>query len=232
MKKTKEKIKLSLREIKQETSDVYSFFFDIQGDFDWIAGQHGIFRFVNRKIKDEKEFRIFSFASIKEENMMLFSTRIVDTPSDFKKNLLELIPGDLMTIDSAMGKFILEDYSRPNCIIAGGVGITPIRSFIKQLDSLEINPKNMEVLYCDDRGEFAYEETFKEIDNKYDGLNILFIIERDSLNQKIDSFVANNKNDANYYISGAPGMVDFITDRLIDSGIEKTNIKTDLFLGY
>lgn len=232
MKKIEERIILSLKEIKQETTDIYSFIFDIQGDFDWIAGQHGIFRFVDRKIKDEKEFRIFSFASIKEENVMLFSTRIVDTPSDFKKNLLELRPGDIMTVDCSLGKFTLEDYNRPTCIIAGGIGVTPIRSFIKQMDLLKINPRNMEVLYSDDREEFAFEETFKEIDKKYDGLNIVFISDRDLLNQKIDSFVENYKNDANYYISGAPGMVDFITNRLIDSGIEKTNIKTDLFVGY
>ena len=232
MKKAEERIKLSLKEIKQETTDIYSFIFDIKGDFDWIAGQHGIFRFVNKKIKDKKEFRIFSFASIKEENMILFSTRIVNNPSDFKKKLLELKPGDLMSIDSSMGKFILEDYMRPNCIIAGGIGITPIRCFIKQMDLLEINPNNMEVLYSDNRGEFVYEETFNQIDKKYDGLNIMFISDRNLLNQKIDSFVANYKNNGNYYISGPPGMVDFITDKLIDSGIEKTNIKTDLFVGY
>ena len=34
------------------------------------------------------------------------------------------------------------------------------------------------------------------------------------------------------YISGAPGMVDFIIDKLIDQGVEKRNIKTDLFVGY
>jgi len=232
MKKTEERIKLSLKKIKQETTDIYSFIFDIQGDFNWIAGQHGIFRFVNRKIKDEKEFRIFSFASIKEENALLFSTRIVNDPSNFKKNLLELKPGDLMSIDSSMGKFILEDYTKPNCLIAGGIGITPIRCFIKQMDLLEINPNNMEVLYSDDRGEFAYEEIFKQIDKKYSGLNISFISDRDLLNQKIDSFVENYKNDGDYYISGAPGMVDFITNKLINSGIEKTNIKTDLFVGY
>ena len=36
MKKAEERIKLSLKEIKQETTDIYSFIFDIKGDFDWI----------------------------------------------------------------------------------------------------------------------------------------------------------------------------------------------------
>ncbi len=111
---------------------------------------------------------------------MLFSTRIVNNPSNFKTNLLKLKSDDIMTGDSAMGKFNLSEYEKPHCLIAGGIGVSPIRSFLKQ----------------------------------------------------IDLFVANNKNNGRYYISGALSMVKFITQRLLDSGIEKNNIKTDLFVGY
>ena len=226
------KTNLIFKEMIKETTDIYSFIFEIPDDFTWICGQHGIFRFVDRKINDEKEFRVFSFASIKEEGVMVFSTRIVDNPSDFKTNLLKLKVGDIMTVDSAMGKFNLTEYEKPHCLIAGGIGITPIRSFLKQMDLLEINPNNMKVLYSDDRKEFAYSDTFKLINQKYEGLDILKISDRDILNHEIDLFAENNKNNGRYYISGAPGMVKFITQRLLDSGIEKHNIKTDLFVGY
>jgi ferredoxin-NADP reductase len=131
-----------------------------------------------------------------------------------------------------MGKFNLNDYEKPHCIIAGGIGVTPIRSFLKQMDLLEINPNNMKVLYSDDRGEFAYKETFELINNKYDGLEILNISDRNMLSEEIDLFVKNNENKAMYYISGTPGMVNFMTQKLVDLGIENNNIKTDLFFGY
>lgn len=227
-----DRIKLVFKEMIKETSDVYSFIFEIPDDFNWVAGQHGIFRFENRELKEEKDFRIFSFASIKEEGMMLFSTRIVENPSEFKQNLLKLEAGEVMTIDSAMGKFVLKEYKRPICIMAGGIGITPIRSFLKQMDIIGENPKYIEALYSDDRGEYAYENFFQEINRKYSSVEIVFISDRNEFSKKIEEFVNNNGNEGLYYISGTPGMVKALSNNLKDMGIEKENIKTDYFMGY
>lgn len=227
----KEKIIITLREIIQETSDIYSFVFDVPESFSWVAGQHGIFRFVDRKIED-KDFRIFSFASIKEEKTMIFSTRIIENPSDFKKNLLLLEPGDVMTIDGATGKFILDDFNQITCIMAGGIGITPVRSFMKQIDELGVNPVLIKVLYSDDRGEFAYEQTLLDINSKYDGLDLEFISDRNLFTDKITEFASEHENNALYYIAGTPGMNSFLTEKLVGFGIEKNRIKTDVFTGY
>ncbi|MBV1757223.1 MAG: FAD-dependent oxidoreductase [Dethiosulfatibacter sp.] len=231
MGESKEKIKIILREIIQETSDIYSFVFDVPEDFQWIAGQHGIFRFTDREIED-KDFRIFSFASIKEEKTMIFSTRIIEIPSDYKKNLLLLEPGDIMTIDGAVGKFILDDYKQITCVMAGGIGITPVRAFMKQIDELGINPTLIKVLYSDDRGEFAYEQTLLDINAKYEGLDLEFISDRNIFTDKIAEFASEHENKALYYIAGTPGMNSFLTDKLIGLGIEKNQIKTDVFTGY
>jgi ferredoxin-NADP reductase len=227
----KEKIKLIMREIIQETSDIYSFVFDVPESFEWIPGQHGVFRFTDKEIED-KDFRIFSFASIKEEKTMIFSTRIIENPSDFKKHLLLLKPGDIMTLDGAVGKFILNDYSQITCVMAGGIGITPVRSFMKQIDQLGVNPSLIKVLYSDDRGEFAYEKTLMDINAKYEGLDLEFISDRNIFTDKIAEFAAEHQNSALYYIAGTPGMNSFLTDKLSGLGIEKNRIKTDVFTGY
>lgn len=227
----KEKTKIVLKEIIQETSDIYSFVFDVPESFEWIAGQHGIFRFTDRKIED-KDFRIFSFASIKEEKKMIFSTRIIESPSDFKKNLLLLKAGDVMTIDGAIGKFILDDYNQITCVMAGGIGITPVRAFMKQIDGLGVNPVLIRVLYSDDRGEFAYEQTLQDINAKYSGLDLEFISDRNLFTDKITEFASEHENKSLYYIAGTPGMNSFLTDKLIGLGIEKSRIITDVFTGY
>lgn len=229
--KNKVMYELNFKEMIKEASDVYSFVFQIPEELDWIPGQHGIFRFKNKPVEG-KDLRVFSFASIKEEGLMLFTTRIVDEPSDFKKQLLTLKPGDIMTVGAAAGKFKIEDYGKTICIMAGGIGITPVRAFLKELDQKGVNPGFLKVLYSDDRGEFAYEEFLKEVNEKYSGLKLEFISDRNIFSTQIDEFAKKEGNESLYYIAGTPGMNAFITEKLLGHGIEKDMIKTDVFLGY
>lgn len=223
---------LVFKKMIEETSDIYSFIFEVPENFKWLPGQHGIFRFNEEIPMEGKDFRIYSFASIEEENMMLFSTRIVEEPSDFKKNLLELKPGDIMTVDQARGKFLLKDYKRPTLIMAGGIGITPVRAFVKEIENKNPEIKDLRILYSDDRGEFAYKDVFSTTKEKYEGLTIELIGDRGLFTDKIDAYAKEMKNDSLYYISGTPGMVNFITEKLEGFGVEKENIVTDSFAGY
>jgi ferredoxin-NADP reductase len=216
----------------KETSDIFSFVFEVPEEFAWLPGQHGIFRFKEEIPMEGKDFRIYSFASIKEENKMLFSTRIVDNPSDFKKHLLKLKTGDVMTVDAARGKFLLEDYQRPILIMAGGIGITPVRAFVKAIENEKPDIKDLRILYSDDRGEFAYKDVFDVTKEKYKGLDIELISDREVFTNEIDDYAKKMKNKSLYYISGTPGMVNFLTEKLEGFGIEKKNIVTDAFAGY
>jgi len=226
------KTELVFKKKIKETSDIYSFIFEVPETFNWIPGQHGIFRFKDEIPMEGKDFRIYSFASIKEENKMLFSTRIVEEASDFKKNLLKLKLGDIMTVDEARGKFLLKDYSQRTLIMAGGIGITPIRAFTKEIENKKPVINDLRILYSDDRGEFAYEDVFNTSKEKYDGLDVQLIGDREVFTEKIDAYAEEMKNDSLYYISGTPGMVNFITEKLTGYGIEKENIVTDSFAGY
>lgn len=232
MSNIKKNVQLKLKEVIQETSDIYSFVWEVPRDFDWAPGQHGVWKFVDRDIKTGKDFRIFSFATIREEGRLMFSTRIVEEPSEFKQQLLALEKGDAMTVDGPMGQFMLDDLQRPTLIMAGGIGVTPVRAFMKQIENLDKDPGHMRVFYSDDRGEFAYEGTLKHIHNRYGGLTIDFIDDRNVFTDKIDDFAKEYLNDALYYISGTPGMTDFISGKLKELGVIDKNIMTDSFMGY
>ncbi len=228
----KKNIKITLKEVKQETSDIYSFVFSKPKDFKWKPGQHGVFKFTDREIKEGKDFRIYSFASINEEEKILFSTRIVEEPSEFKKNLLELKPGDVMTVDGPMGKFTIKDYDKPSLIMAGGIGVTPIRSLVKDIHNNKVKVKDMKVLYSDDRGEFAFTDTLKAAGENSEGLEVVFISDRDEFTDEIDAYAKENQNNSLYYISGTPGMTSFFKEKLTGFGVDEDNIVTDSFMGY
>ncbi|MFO7888184.1 MAG: FAD-dependent oxidoreductase [Eubacteriales bacterium] len=228
----KKNIEIELKEIRQETSDVYSFIFNRPENFKWKPGQHGVFKFTDREVNEGKDFRIYSFASINEEDMILFSTRIVDEPSEFKKNLLKLKPGDVMTVDGPMGKFTIKDYSKPSLVMAGGIGITPIRALVKDVHKNNVKVNDIKVLYSDDRGEFAFTDTLKEAGENSEGLEVVFISDRNEFTDKIDAYAKKHKNNSLYYISGTPGMTSFFKEKLRGFGVDKENIVTDTFMGY
>jgi ferredoxin-NADP reductase len=228
----KKNVEITLKEIKQETSDVYSFIFNKPENFNWKPGQHGVFKFTDREIKKGKDFRIFSFASINEEDIILFSTRIVDEPSEFKKNLLELKSGDVMTVDGPMGKFTIKDYSKPSLVMAGGIGVTPIRALVKDIHHNGVKTKDIKVLYSDDRGEFAYTDTLENARDNSEGLDLVFISDRNEFTDKIDAYAKENQNNSLYYISGTPGMTSFFKEKLTGFGVDQENIITDSFMGY
>lgn len=225
-------IELEFREMVRETSDIYSFIFDRPEDLKWKPGQHAIFRNLECKAEDDKNYRVFSLASIVEEEKVMFSTRITPKSTNCKKMLLELKKGDRLSIEDPHGRFLLTDYDRPIFIIVGGIGIAPIRAFLMDMDLNLINPKRLELIYADDGGEFAYQESLKWLDKKYSGFHLHFIPDRNIFMKKIEDCSKEMRNNSLYYISGTPGMNAVISEKLSEMGVSKENIKTDNFIGY
>ncbi len=88
-------------------------------------------RITHKKIKNGT--KPFTLASAPTEKVVKITTRISNDPSEFKKALLELKQGMTISMSGPVGSFYLKDNS-PTLLIAGGIGITPFRSIIKQLE--------------------------------------------------------------------------------------------------
>lgn len=232
MSSIKKNFELEFIEMVRETTDIYSFVFRMPESLEWVPGQHAVFRNLQCKAEGDKNYRIYSLASIVEEGKVMFSTRITSESTACKKMLLELKNGDKISMEEPEGKFYLKEYNRPVAIIVGGIGITPVRAFLKDMDFKEINPQRLELLYADDRGEFAYKETLKALDEKYDGFHLNLINDRSMFIKQIEESSKNMKNTATYYISGTPSMNAMIKEKLLEMGVEAENIKTDNFIGY
>ncbi|MNJ47342.1 Benzoate 1,2-dioxygenase electron transfer component [compost metagenome] len=121
-------------------------------DLTWKAGQYGLFSITHKSVKNGT--RPFSVSSAPAENAVRITTRIGEQPSEFKKALLELTPGMKITMRGPVGPFYLQD-ENPALFIAGGIGITPFRSILKQIDSTpkEVG-KPIHLLYMDGNREY------------------------------------------------------------------------------
>lgn len=220
--------------IIKETSDTYSYVLEVPEGMTWKAGQHCMYKFKDHKVDEgDKETRVFSVASSIEDGFIMFTTRIADPHTSFKEILLnKLQVGDTMMITQPIGNFNVSESPKKSLIIAGGIGITPVRSIFRHLQKNNMENKEFTVFYSDDRGEFAYVETFEEIKKDMPNLDFHFISDRNEFTEKVETFVKEVQNGAEYLIAGSPGMNAFFTEKLMGMGIEKQNIKIDNFMGY
>ncbi|MCR8842501.1 FAD-dependent oxidoreductase [Paenibacillus sp. SC116] len=223
------KRELLFLESQKESEDVYSFLFEKDKDFTWKAGQYGLFTITHKKIKNPT--KPFSIASAPTENIVKLTTRIGDSPSDYKKALLELKPGMNVKASGPVGTFYIQDNS-PSLLIAGGIGITPFRSILKQLEAERVGDgKQVELLYFDSNKSFIYKDELDEIANQT-SISVTYLDSRDDLHQEMDTFNALYKNNGKYFIAGPKSMVDSISSYLQKNDVSKRNIKKDSFFGY
>ncbi|MDY5841916.1 MAG: FAD-dependent oxidoreductase [Peptoniphilaceae bacterium] len=219
--------------IVQETSDTWSFQLEIPENMTWTAGQHAIFRLPEAKLEEgDKPQRVFSVASAMEDGFIQFTTRIADPHSSYKENLLHAKVGDTVQMTQPTGSFTLHEDTERSVVIAGGIGITPIRSILRHWQHHNRPEHLITVYYSDDRGEFAYKEAFDEIQNAMDNLDFHYISDRNEFTEKVNSYAKEHQNEAEYLVAGSPGMNRAFSETLEKLGIEKDNIKLDNFVGY
>ena len=211
------------------SDNVYSFLFHKEQDIHWQAGQYGLFRIIHKTIKNDT--RPFSVSSAPHESVIRITTRIGEQPSEFKKALLELKPGMKILMRGPVGAFYLQD-DRPTLFIAGGMGITPFLSMLKQVDAERGNTqKQLELLYAG--GEFSH--LFKdELDDiaQRTSTKITYVESRDELQQELQKVNDAYSGSGNYFVAGPKAMVEDVAGSLRKAQVPKKRIFKDTFFGY
>lgn len=221
------KREIVLQEIIQESPTIYSFTFTCKKPYLWKAGQHAVFYFKHTKITG-KTWRAFSIASSAYEEVIKISTIITDTPSDFKKNLLLLKPGDVLMMNGPFGEFHVSKKIHQIVGVAGGIGITPFRAILKDISLGVIADTKITLIYS-----AITNYTYKnEIDvlTQHPSIEVVYTNTPEEVNQTLDAQVQIHGNSASYFVSGSPGMIGAIRKLLKEKGIKK--IVNDPFKGY
>jgi len=216
---------VELEKVSIVGDDYYIFDFKIPKGITFKEGQYGVFVHVDKEIEGRK-VRAFSIASSNNEDVFKIATKIIENPSDFKIKMRELKIGDTMTFNGPMGSFILkEDFH--SVFIAGGIGITPIRGILKQIEELSYNKESV-LIYSEPRNVYPFKEEF---DNMY-FLDKHYKNNVENTQEAIVLALDKYANKAYYYIAGSPRFVGGIKEQLMNNGIGEKNIKFDRFSGY
>ncbi len=242
--------KAKVKKVIIEAEDVKSYCLALEEPFNFKPGQYvGVIL----DVKDDPRgpVRPFSIASSPtEKDLLIVATKMTNSP--YKKKMDSLKEGGEVSIRGPFGRFVMEeDYSKPVVMLAGGIGITPLRSMIKYSSDKKL-PLKIILLYSNKTAEgIAFKEELDNLAKINKNIKVVYTITRtdeskDESKQKwagrigrIDENMIkenvhgiNDINNCIFYIVGPGSMVDDMLNKLNNMKVPKENIRFEVFTGY
>lgn len=221
------KHELSIESIDNPYGDYYTVRIKNDTDVNWAPGDHAMITLPGKKIQGQK-YRMFSVASVPNEGVLLLGTRTGKEKSSFKKALLEMEAGEKISIRGPFGWFKLQDETSPIVLFASGVGVTPIRSLLKQLEFNTNRP--VEVVYSSSQY-YLFGNEIEEIAVNNPKINLYKLSSKEETTAQLEKLAQHYGNSAYYYNSGAPAVLKSVKEQYIKNGIHKKRIIADAFMG-
>lgn len=144
-----------------------------------------------------------------------------------------------------MGSFTLHKNSaKPALFLAGGIGITPFSSIVRQADH-DRAPHKIYLFYSNRRPEdAAFLEALLELEKSNSNFRLIAtmtqmsnskkkwdgetgLIKKDMLSRRLG-----NLQGPIYYVAGPPAMVTDMRKMLVASGVDEDDIRSEEFAGY
>lgn len=222
-------IELIARRLVAEVPGYLSVYFDRPAGFVFEAGDWMDIQFERRELSGGITY---SISSSPTEGDLKITFR--EGISEFKNALQAVQANDRLFISQYGNDYDFQlKKNQSSVLIAGGVGIAPFRSMLKEMvDSSDRN--EVTLIYLNQNETFLFRDELDTWSKQLPNLSIVYISTKD-LNRKkreklIDSLI--KSPNQTFYISGPPGMVESNEHFLIDRGVKIRDIRIDSFGGY
>lgn len=210
---------LTLQSKKEEVPGVISFVFKLETPLTWVAGQ-----FMQYSLGGDK--RYFTISSASHEQNIMLTTRIDPNKcSDFKKTLLNMQTGQTIEATGPHGSFTLQDPQKNYVFMAGGIGITPFRSILLDLNHKNL-PINVTLLYANRDQNIIFKEELEKL------VKPLYFIDPQKIDESALRTTIPYTPPTIHYISGPEPFVMSMEKLLSNLGVLDENIARDYFPGY
>ena len=218
-----DKLDLALTEKRHEFGDIYSFIFEPERAVSFTPGMYAHVALRDFPEEFGKPVREFSIASAPSESYVQFTMHIRNE-SPYKQRMNDLALGDMISMYKIKGNFVLpEDTHKDVVLIAGGIGITPFHSMMRE-ESKAVSPRKLTLVHVG-RDDFLFEDILSKMPFKQHRTM------RDNIPSTLDN-LTKMKSDSAYYVAGPPGFVDALKEELSKRGIADGNIYLDWFDNY
>lgn len=219
--------------VNPETADVNSVYIEGRNmeKFRIEAGQFMIFRFLGRGFRWEAH--PFSLSCMPGGNRIRISVKAL---GDFTRKIPQLQPGTKVLIDGPHGVFTSRKCRNQKVLfVAGGIGITPIRSLIEEMAG---QGKDMFLIYGNrNRAGIVFEKELDVIRAQGAKLTVYHVLSDDATwpgeKGKIDrdriARLVPDVKDRDIYLCGPPPMMKLVRKSLIDLGVRPSRVHWERF---
>ncbi|MEZ4600714.1 MAG: ferric reductase-like transmembrane domain-containing protein [Syntrophotaleaceae bacterium] len=158
---------------------------------------------------------------------------------DFTSTIKDVKPGTRAYLDGPHGAFCIDRYPAVGYVlIAGGVGITPMMSFLHSMADRR-DPRPVVLFYADrEWKDIAFRETIEQLKQKLD-LKVVYVLEKPPENWQGESGFIDEKIfqkhlpkeliHRNFFICGPPPMMDAVHALLTERGVPNADIQLERF---
>jgi len=225
-------MKLKLAAKKIESPGVVSFIFKPQEPLVWKAGQFLHYVLNHTSTDDRGSDRWFTIASAPYERHVMITTRLASTKgSTFKKTLKGLKRGDEIEVSDLDGDFTLNDPKKECVFIAGGIGITPFRSILKQA-AHDGKRLRVTLLYANRDKTVTYKKELETLAARNPAFQIHYLFKPQRIDKDAIRKLVPDLKKPVFYVSGPEPMVEDVGKMLQQLDVPQKHIKQDWFPGY
>lgn len=209
-----------------DTGNAVSFILKPDSAVKWTAGQYARYQIKTGRGLEE---HFFTIASAPYEKLLQITTRV--TKSTFKQALNSLNPGETIDFFDPEGDFVWQDTKLHRVFVAGGIGVTPFHSIIKDRDHHGL-PLPVILLYANRTDDIPFKAEFDRWNAAHPEFTVVYII-GDQLSSKLIADHTPRLQDSLVYISGAEPMVESVGNGLRHIyKLPDGQINQDFFPGY
>lgn len=220
---------LTLTNKEHLVDNIWAFRFKLSEPLIWTAGQYVRVELPHDNPDAEGTKRWFTNSAAPYEGIMQITTRV--TESTFKQALSKLGEGgQLQLIEPPEGDFVWQDSALPIIFVAGGIGVTPFYSILKQRAHDHL-PLAATLIYGGRTADLPFKDELTQWAATDPNFKVQYIIGAPLSAEKLAESVP-NLNQSLVYLSGPEPMVDALGAALKANGLPDAQFKRDAFPHY
>lgn len=244
-------MKLKFVKKEEEAKGTKSFFWQPERQANYLPGQYFYFTLPELKFKDARgSTRHFTLSSSPTETGLLRNTTRIRGKSGYKKTLDELPIGAEIMGEGPNGTFILDENEKGiHVLLAGGIGITPFRSFIKYALDKKLTDTKIFLIYANSvPEEITFRQELESWARQSDNIKVAMTVSKpedskqkwQGLKGRIDESMIKKLiedwkleiGNLTFWLCGPPGMVEAMEKTLGLMKITSDKVRSEKFTGY